>query len=230
MTGRAIGRRSLLVLPLALVLASSPALALDAGDRTLNGQRVGAIVKATPPGDLAKIYGAERVAAIKLNEEGEEYPGVSIHAGTADELRVAFTADSKRIRFVRVIGRNWKTTLGVRLGTTLAELERINGGPFNFNGFGWDLGGIVLDQPRTKFAGGGLRVGLETFKRLQVAIRKLPNVRAPISAVARGSALGERGIRGQDHDRVGGRRGLRQGSAEGQREFLGTRIDSRTRN
>jgi len=159
-------RRLLLALPTALALAAAPALALDGGDRTLNARRVGAIVKATPPGDLAKIYGAERVAAIKLNDEGEESPGVSIHAGTADELQVAFTADAKRIRYVRVIGRNWKTTLGVRLGTTLAELERINGGPFNFNGFGWDLGGIVLDQPRTKFAGGGLRVGVETTKRL----------------------------------------------------------------
>lgn len=167
MARHAIGRRRLLLaLPLTLAVAASPALALDAGDRTINANRAGAIVKATPPADLAKIYGAERVAAIKVNEEGEEYPGVSIHAGTADELRVAFTEDSKRIRFVRAIGRNWKTTLGVRLGTTLAELERLNGGPFNFNGFGWDLGGIVLDQPRTKFAGGGLRVGVEYTKRL----------------------------------------------------------------
>ena len=43
----------------------------------------------------------------------------------------------------------------------LNDLERINGGAFTFNGFGWDLGGIVRDEPRTRFAGDGLRVAVD---------------------------------------------------------------------
>lgn len=154
--------RRVLLAATAGTLIAGPAFALDAGDRTLNALRVGAIVKATPPGDLAKIYGAGRVAEIKVGAEGEEYPGAAILAGTQDELQVAFTADAKRIRFVRVVGRNWKTAEGVRIGTTLGELERINGGPFTFNGFGWDLGGIVHGA---KFARSALRVAVGAAKK-----------------------------------------------------------------
>jgi hypothetical protein len=38
---------------------------------------------------------------------------------------------------------NWGTEYGLGLGTTLKELEKMNGKPFQFAGFGWDYGGIV---------------------------------------------------------------------------------------
>lgn len=37
----------------------------------------------------------------------------------------------------------WKTSYGLGLGTTMKELETLNGGPISFAGFGWDYGGIV---------------------------------------------------------------------------------------
>ena len=37
----------------------------------------------------------------------------------------------------------WRMTGGLELHMTLAKLEQLNGGPFVFNGFGFDLGGIV---------------------------------------------------------------------------------------
>ena len=139
----------------ALFLLASPALALDAGDRTLEQGRVGAIVKgATQPADLARIYGAGNVSAGQIHlAEGENRPGTYIYRGTANELQVLFTADGKRIELIRIEGKAWKTKEGVRLGTTLAELERINGGPFKFLGFSWDNGGFVL-------AGGKLPKGV----------------------------------------------------------------------
>lgn len=128
----------------AATLGVAPAFALDGGDRTLiPGTRVGAIVAATPPADLAKIFGAANIVATKLGFDGDEFPGAVIHRETADELQVAFSEDGKRILFVRVNGTRWATPSGIRVGATLADLERINGGPFTFNGFGWGLGGIV---------------------------------------------------------------------------------------
>jgi hypothetical protein len=139
----------------AFLLIASPALALDAGDRTLEQGRVGAIVKgATQPADLARIYGAGNVVSGQIHlAEGENRPGAHIYRGTDNALQVLFTADGKSIELIRIEGKAWKTKEGIRIGTTLAELERINGGPFKFLGFGWDNGGFVL-------AGGKLPKGV----------------------------------------------------------------------
>ena len=134
----------------AMLFLASPALALDAGDRTFQAGRVGAIVKgSTTPGDLVKIYTAAYVKLGKITAaEGQEQPGAIIFQGTANELQVGFTEDGQKIEFVRIVGAAWATNEGLRVGTTLAELERINGGPFQFSGFGWDYGGGVTARGR----------------------------------------------------------------------------------
>jgi len=134
----------------AVFLLAGPALALDAGDRTFGPGRVGAIVKgATQPADLARIYGAGKVQYEKVHlAEGEYRWGAFIYRGTASELVVGFSEDGKKIEFIRIPGKGWKSKEGIRIGTTLAELERINGGPFKFLGFGWDNGGNVVSGAR----------------------------------------------------------------------------------
>lgn len=130
-----------------------PAQAFDARDRTFAPGRVGAIVKgATKPEDLARIYGAANVRTTKIYPLGggdDTSPGVLIHAETADALEVTFSDDGKRIVTVAILGKNWRTMEGLRIGTPLAELERINGGPFELYGFGWDFGGRVQSSGRT---------------------------------------------------------------------------------
>lgn len=134
----------------AVFLLAGPALALDAGDRTFGPGRVGAIVKgATLPADLARVYGAGNVSYEKVHlAEGEYRPGAFIYRGTANALEVGFSEDGKTIEFIRVSGNGWKSKEGIRIGTALAELERINGGPFKFLGFGWDNGGNVSNASR----------------------------------------------------------------------------------
>ena len=134
----------------AMLFLASPALALDAGDRTFQAGRVGAIVKgSTKPGDLVKIYTAVYVKLGKIHAaEGQEQPGAIVFQGTANELQVGFTEDGQKIEFVRIVGAAWTTKEGLRVGTTLGELERINGGPFQFSGFGWDYGGGVTARGR----------------------------------------------------------------------------------
>jgi hypothetical protein len=132
-----------------LLAAAAPARALDAGDRTIAQGRVGAIVKTTPPEDLAKIYGADKVHyGTIVAAEGEEHPGAKIMPGTDDAIEVIFSDDKKRIENITIVGKRWASKEGIRIGTPLAALEKINGGPFQLYGFGWDYGGTLLDGPK----------------------------------------------------------------------------------
>ena len=74
--------------------------------------------------------------------------------GTENAIEIAFSEDRTRTWFVRIVGRNWKTASGLRIGATLAELERINGGPFELSGFDWDHGGAIFPGPGGKLPKG----------------------------------------------------------------------------
>ena len=61
------------------------------------------------------------------------------------------TEDGKRIDSVIIGGRNWVSTSGLRTGISAAQLERINGRPFKFQGFGADEAGrVYADGPALK--------------------------------------------------------------------------------
>jgi hypothetical protein len=138
----------------ALLLLSAPAPAETAADRTFTAGRVGAIVKGrTKPEDLAKIFGADNVKLAKIHAPGggEESPGAFLWQGTDDALELVFSDDSKRIVSVGILGKTWTSKEGLRLGASLATVERINGGPFKFYGFGFDYGGQVTESgPKLK--------------------------------------------------------------------------------
>jgi hypothetical protein len=54
-----------------------------------------------------------------------------------------------RRRPTRVILRGsrsqWQVGPGISLGSSLEELERLNGRPFTLAGFGWDYAGVITD-------------------------------------------------------------------------------------
>lgn len=137
---------------LLLLAAPAPALALDAGDRSFARGRVGAIViGVTKPADLAKIFGAGNVRYETMGYEGGTTPGAYIFYDSPDFLQVMFDEDGKRIDSVIIGGRNWVSTSGLRTGISAAQLERINGRPFKFQGFGADEAGrVYADGPALK--------------------------------------------------------------------------------
>jgi len=139
-------RLACFVLALTTMLGD-PAVALDARDRTFAPGRVGAIVKGvTKPADLARIYGARNIRREMMDElgGGDLHPGAYVFFKSANSLEVHFTGKGKAISYVIVLGRNWKSKEGLRVGSTAADLERLNGGPFKFYGFGFDYGGQVF--------------------------------------------------------------------------------------
>jgi hypothetical protein len=82
--------------------------------------------------------------------EGFTRPGAVVYPDDdALRLEVLWTDTLKVPRAEMVVLRgdssDWRTPEGLTLGTTLAELERINGVPFRLTGFGWDYSGTVVD-------------------------------------------------------------------------------------
>ncbi len=55
---------------------------------------------------------------------------------------------------------NWKSSTGVFLGMSVYELEKLNGRPFKFSGFGWDYGGGVMSWEGGTLDGKGIAVQL----------------------------------------------------------------------
>jgi hypothetical protein len=68
----------------------------------------------------------------------------------------------------------WKTVHNISLGTSLKELERLNGRPFHLSGFGWDYSGTVMSWDKGALAAeldgghGRLLVRLDTPSVAQV--------------------------------------------------------------
>lgn len=119
------------------------------------GERAGLITAACSEKDLVRLLGKENVAerdTIFL-AEGDFMLGTILYKNTPNEVQIIWkdtlafaipdwvSVGSWDIDKIEASKSNWKTIQGVRLGTTLKELEKINGKPFSFYGFGWDLGG-----------------------------------------------------------------------------------------
>ena len=83
-----------------------------------------------------------------LENEGGPYPVIALWPDDPGKrLEVMFSDESMRkVASLRIAGETPQWTIaGVGLGTKLAQLERRNGSPFEFYGFGWDYGGRVFD-------------------------------------------------------------------------------------
>ena len=113
------------------------------------GVKFGPLDASSSESDLVAAYGAGAVRAADVPlGEGETAPGTEVFAD--DPLRrfqVTWrdTLERRNPDRVMLYGDTtlWQSTGGVSLGTSLARLEEINGGPFTLLGFGWDYGGTV---------------------------------------------------------------------------------------
>jgi hypothetical protein len=117
---------------------------------TIGPGRNGPITAQTSEADLRRRYGAAvDEARIQLGE-GETAPGTVLYR--EDPLRhaeIIWRDTTGRRQPARLILRGdrsrWQVGLGISLGTSLQDLERLNGKPFSLAGFGWDYAGGVID-------------------------------------------------------------------------------------
>jgi hypothetical protein len=124
--------------------ASDPAAT---GSPILPGEGIGPVTAASTRAELVATLGPERV---RLGEvrigEGFCAPGATIFPDTPEAIDVVW-GDSAGTRVARASVHRpsspWRTPEGVRVGTSLTELERVREGPLRFTGFAWDYGGTL---------------------------------------------------------------------------------------
>lgn len=146
------------LLPL-LFLFCSMLQAADAPDdlTVVIGQRVGPITSQMTLLGLKTACGAKNLKPAELDgPEGTTLEGLRYKPGTDAELEIVLeqVGDEKYVGSVRIIGKAWKFSNGLRADMSLEEIEKINGKPFLVNGFDWDYGGFA------NFEGGKLESGV----------------------------------------------------------------------
>ncbi len=98
--------------------------------------------------DLKKAYpDANFKEDIGMFEEGtEERAYIILYPDTPNELHITWENEEKKrmndIRFTE--NGKWKSSTGIKVGTTYEELVRLNENPVSFYGFGWDYSGAVM--------------------------------------------------------------------------------------
>lgn len=132
------------------------------------GVRVGDITATTTFADLVRIYGKANVTSEEISgNEGDSYPGAKVFPKDPQKTLEIIWKDPDHKRnpeLVRIAGETtsvWKTDTGITLGTTLKEVEKINGKPFKISGFEWDLGGLVVDWNGGKLTAQTLGMGFQ---------------------------------------------------------------------
>lgn len=135
---------------LGLLLVASPAFAQSAAPQE------GPISCSVPvsPTDSVKSLRERYGEALAVEElpgaEGETYKGLVLLPRARDRrIEVSFVDDTMK----RVSGLILRDTakssrwnvLGVSIGSSLVDVQKINGRPFLVSGFEWDYGGFVVD-------------------------------------------------------------------------------------
>ena len=130
---------------LCLLLAGS-ALAKEPNTLIVAGQSVGPITARFTRADLVKTFGAANVKNASIYRgEGESVPGTVVFDKDPKRRMEITWTKAKKVGDITISGQSsvWHTAEGITLGTTLAELQRLNGKPFKFSGFDWDYGGLI---------------------------------------------------------------------------------------
>lgn len=122
------------------------------------GVKFGAITAKTSEAELKRIYGEKNVQATDVGlGEGETAPGTIIYPNDEKKKIEIVWKDEKSKKFpdfIQLTGDKsiWKTKDGISLGTSLKQLEIINGKSFTLAGFDWDYGGTVYSWRKGKLA------------------------------------------------------------------------------
>ena len=113
------------------------------------GKRLGPITAATSRADLNRFFGNANVVDQPVDSgEGEEPATVVFPKMPAAALAI-FWSDN-RVRDVlgcyqHTIGPcRWHTQNGITIGTSIQQLERLNGRPFEIEPWGSDVGGVIV--------------------------------------------------------------------------------------
>jgi hypothetical protein len=107
------------------------------------------------------IWGAEGFFSMGTIIKTERYSHVEItwkNETTRTDVVSATLVSDQDWYADSVISGIWKSNKDVKLGMPIEELQKLNGRPFTFSGFGWDYAGSVLDWQKGNLDGKGMAV------------------------------------------------------------------------
>ncbi len=109
------------------------------------GERVGQILAGDSEQDIIDRLGGDLVTRGDfMIGEGEYVKATFVYPETPKELILLwYEADFKRLHEIRIRRAQspWTTEQGIKIGSTLREVEAINQSPFLLSGFEWDYAG-----------------------------------------------------------------------------------------
>jgi hypothetical protein len=123
----------------------------------VSGVSFGDILPTSSEKDLIQIFGEENVIRDSIHiGEGYYEIGTTVFKNSPNEISIIWN-DSKNVKspsYITVKGSNsnWVTNQGIQIGTSLKQLETINGGPFTMTGFAWDYAGTIIEWKNGKLA------------------------------------------------------------------------------
>jgi hypothetical protein len=149
------------------------------------GERVGPITESTSEAMLASLFGSDNIEPVDVHlGEGFTEPGTAVYPDVASRrLEVVWLDDDRTVpKEVRLTGdsSNWRTTEGISLGSTLKEIERLNGFPFRLVGFAFDYGGTITDCGRGRLAMLGCTDADDILQGRTIVLRLGPSAEARV--------------------------------------------------
>jgi hypothetical protein len=123
------------------------------------GVRVGPINASSTYDDLARAFPADAVRDDEIElDEGMVQKATLVYRGDPSRmLAISWNAEHHPKQVFICFGRRrgacrWELQNGIKVGTRLAELEKLNGGSLTISGFGYNYGGNVLSWDGGKLA------------------------------------------------------------------------------
>jgi hypothetical protein len=145
------------------------------------GIRVGPVMAKSSEAELLKQLGKSMVKQSQIDVgEGEELPGTLLFPDDPEKTLQILWKDQEARRYpAQIIIKGdhsvWHTTEGISLGTTLVEIEKLNGGRVHITGFGWDYSGTIIDAANGKLKFLGTNEGAADIKGRTLLVRLDPS-------------------------------------------------------
>ncbi|MBY0404998.1 MAG: hypothetical protein K2X66_13950 [Cyanobacteria bacterium] len=120
------------------------------------GKSVGPITANTSREQLNQLFGSANVSDESLDgPEGDKYPATLIFKNDPARKLIVTWKDEKTKLHPQMIqiqttnyevisSSRWSLPNGIKIGTSLKELQTLNQKPFTLSGFEWDYGGRIL--------------------------------------------------------------------------------------
>jgi hypothetical protein len=150
-----IAKQHIIAIFLCLVVSTAWCASTDASDWTIvPGKRAGPIQAGMTKAEIVVLFGAQSFRRVVWADEIGDFEMTALYPYDDRRLLLEF-APSGRLARVTVLAQpagscasKWRLQNGIKIGSTVAEVQKLNAAPFSIVDFGTDGSGFVTDLHR----------------------------------------------------------------------------------